>query len=479
MFMPRRFPALAPIITLAASALTAPALAQPADRPAAFTQAINTASAVSAGWHFYEAKLENDDGVWIFDIEFFSLNGSMQLEYELDASTFAILKSETNSATSAQQAEFAAIITKLGTATVTPAQAIAAAAPRTPAGAFMDRVEREIEHTALVYKFDFSNGQRVLIDATTGEPASSGGGTPTPPNPGDPQVAAIIQAALTAYPNARILEVEFESSDNRWEVKLLTAQGVARKLRISTTGAILSDDLANRSREEKCDDRLKTAGIAGATITLEQAAQIAAASAPGATPFKTEWEYEHGVLLIKVDLIDSVGVRTIFVNASTGAIVTKSAPTAPAPDPAPVITPAAAVAAALAVNTDSIAIEVEMEPEGGRQFYKVRTLTTAMPLRLRENVIDGKTGKVWSTTLLPMSTSFLIKARRIINLSPTASRTFTQAQQAALTALGDGQIRSIELEPEGSALFYKIEVLVGEKTFKLAMNAATGVIKPQ
>lgn len=467
----------APAVILASS-LAAPVLAQPADRPAAFTQAINTASAVSAGWHFYEAKLENDDGTWIFDIEFFSLNGSMQLEYELDASTFAILKSETNSTTSAQQTEFAAIIAKLGTAAVTPAQAIAAAAPRTPAGAFMDRIEREIEHTALVYKFDFSNSQRVIIDATTGNPAS-GGGNPTPPDPSDPQVAAIIQAALTAYPNAKILEVEFESDDNRWEVKLLTAQGLARKLRISTAGAILSDEIATRSREEKCEDRLKTTSIAGATVTLEQAAQIAAAAAPGATPFKTEWEFEKGVLLIKVDLIDSAGVRTTYVNATTGAIVTKSAPPAPTPEPAPVITPAAAVAAALAANTDSIAIEVEMEPEGGRQFYKVRTLTTAMPLRLRENVIDGKTGKVWSTTLLPMSTSYLIKARRILNLSPTATRTFLNAQQAALAALGDGQIRSIELEPEGSALFYKIEVLVGAKTFKLLMNASTGAIKPQ
>lgn len=452
--------------------------AQPTDRPAAFTQAINAALALSPGLNFYEAKLENDDGVWLFDIELFNSGGTLKTEYEIDASTFAVLKNEVESTTSEEQAEFLAIAALLGGAGVTPSQAITAATPRTPLGAQFEDMEREIQGGALVYKFEFTNNVRVLISASTGAPTNPGNPSPTP-NPSDPSVTAIIQAALARYPGASILEVEFETGDNRWEVKLLTANGTQRKLRISITGVIISDDLRNSSKEDKADDRLKLNGANGATITLAQAATIALNAAPGATVVKTEWEFEHGVAVIKVDLVDAGGPRTILVNARTGAIVSPTPkPTKPT-DPAAQIGLGAAINSALTANPGTIAISVELEPEGGRQFYKVRTLSITLPLRLRESLVDGKTAQVRSTALLPMSTEFLSTARQIRNRIGPSTITFQTAAQNALNTLGDGVVEKIELEPEDGGLVYRVDVRVGEKVFELEINGQSGSVTPR
>lgn len=454
------------------------AIAQPADRPAAFTQAINAALTLSPGLNFYEAKLENDNGVWLFDIELFNTGGTLKTEYEIDALTFAVLKNEVESTTSAEQAEFLAIAALLGGAGVTPAQAVTAVTPRTPLGAQFEQIEREIQSGVLVYKFEFTNKARVLINASSGSPTNPGNPNPTP-SPSDPSVTAIIQAALARYAGASILEVEFEPGDNRWEVKLLTTNGTQRKLRISTAGVIISDDLRNSSKEDRAHDRLKLNSANGASITLAQAATIALNAAPGATVVKTEWEFEHGVLVIKVDLVDSGGPRTILVNAQTGAVV---APTPKPPTPAdpPAQTGlGSAITAALNANPGTIAINVEMEPEGGRQFYKVRTLSIALPLRLRESLVDGKTAQVRGTALLPMSTEFLNSARLIRNRIGPNTITFQTAAQNALNTLGDGVVKKIELEPEEGGLVYRIDVQVGEKVFELEANGQSGAVTPR
>ncbi len=460
------------------SALSVGALAQPTDRPAAFTQAIGAAAALSPGLNFYEAKLENDDGVWLFDIELFNSAGTQKTEYEIDATTFAVRSTEVESTTAAEQAEFLAIAALLGGAGVTPAQAITAATPRTPVGARLSEVEREIQSGVLVYTFEFDTGARVRISASSGMPTTPGNPSPAP-GPSDPTVDAILAAALGRHPGATILEVEFEADDQRWEVELVTANGTPRKLRISTAGVIISDDLRNSSKEDKADDRLKRNAQNGATVSLSQAAQIALGAAPGATVVKTEWAFERGVLVIRVDLVDAGGPRTILVNAQSGAIVPPTIrPPAP-PEPPAQIGLGAAIASALAANPGTVAIEVEMEPEGGRQFYKVRTLSIGLPLRLRESLVDGKTGMVRSTALLPMSTDFLSKARQIRSRLGPGTITFAAAAQAAIAALGEGVVRSIELEPEDGGLEYDVDVQVGSKTFELEVNAQNGAVKPE
>ncbi len=458
-------------------------LAQPADRPAAFQSAISTSLAISPGYALAEASLENDDGQWKFEVQVVAASGMTMLEHELDASSFAVLRTRNKSLSSSKISQLQTMLAAFGSATINYQQAFTLAVPRTPFGTQMVQVETGIEGGHATYKFDFSDGtttSRVNIDAQAGAPTGGGGGGGTPGS-GDITLDQAIAIAIGAYPGARIIETEFEASDHRWEIELITAAGVARKLRIATPGgAILSDDLHLRGREKKCDDRLRLHGLSAATITLAQSMIIATNSAAGSTAIKAEWEFEHGVLVAKVTVQDSVGVRVILVNGATGSIVTPTVVTGTTTPPAPVVDVAGAVAAALANSPGAAVTTVEMELKGGRQFYKVKTITLATPLRLRELVVDGKTGVVWSSTLLPMSAAYLPTARDIVRLLPTAIKTFANAQSIALATLQDGQIQSIELEPEqGAFLEYGVKVLVGEKLFELVIDSRTGAVKPK
>lgn len=459
------------------------ALAQPADRPAAFQSAIAGSLAISPGYALAEASLENDSGQWKFEVQVVSSNGMTMLEHELDASTFAVLRTRNKSLSSSKISQLQTMLAAFGSATINYQQAFALAVPRTPFGTQMVQVETGVEGGHATYKFDFSDGattSRVNIDAQTGAPTGGGGGGGTP-GAGDITLEQAIAIAVGAYPGARIIQTEFEASDHRWEIELITAAGVARKLRIATPGgAILSDDLHLRGREKKCDDRLRLNGLSGATITLAQAMVVATGAAPGSTAIKAEWEFEHGVLVAKVTVQDSVGVRVILVSGVTGAVVTPAVVTGTTTQPAPIVDSAGAVAAALASSPGAAVTSVEMELKGGRQFYKVKTITLATPLRLRELVVDGKTGVVWSSTLLPMSAAYLPTARDFVRLLPTATKTFANAQSIAMATLQDGQIQSIELEPEqGTFLEYGVKVLVGEKLFELVIDSRTGAVKPK
>ena len=465
------------------AASVSPALAQPADRPAAFRSAIAASLATSPGYALAEASLENDSGQWKFEVQVVSAAGTTLLQLDVDASTFAILRTRSESLSAGKIAELQATLAAFGSATTTYQQAFTLVVPRTPFGTLMQQVETGVEGGHATYKFDFSDGSttsRVNIDAQTGAPTGGGGGGGTPGS-GDVTLDQAIAIAIGAYPGAKILQTEFEASDHRWEVELVTAAGVARKLRIATPGgAILSDNAQLRGREKACDDRLKLHGLPAATITLAQAMVIATNAAPGSTAIKAEWEFEHGLLVAKVTVQDSVGVRVILVNGATGAIVTPTVTTGTTTPPVPVVDVAGATAAALASSPGAAVSTVQMELKGGRQFYKVKTISLTTPLRLRELVVDGKTGVVWSSTLLPMSAAYLPTARDIVRLQPTTMTTFAGAQSIALATLQDGQIQSIELEPEqGTFQKYGVKVLVGEKLFELEIDSRTGAVKPK
>ncbi len=460
----------------------ASSLAQPADRPAAFQSAIVAATAQAPGWPFVEAELENDSGQWYFEVKVVSLSGTSMLKYEVDSTSFAIRRSRPETPSSGKVAQIQAALALLPSATVSVAQAISIAATRTPDSTQMSHIEIGVESAHLVYKFEFlgaSGSQRITIDAATGAPSNPPGGG-TPPGSGDLTLDQAIQAALAVYPGAKILETEFEAGDARWEIRLVTTQGEVRKLRISVSGVLLTDDRHVRGREDSADDRLRTVAMQSATITLAQAKAIAEASAVGATATKAEWEFEHGVLLAKVTLQDSFGLRIVFVSAATGSTVTPTPAPVPAPDAAPIVDVAAAASFGAAANPGSASISVEMELKGGRQFYKVKTLSRTTPLRLREVVVDGKTGVAWSNTLLPMASTYLPTAQRIVALLPTAARSFADARQIALATLADGTVQSIELEPEQNTfLAYNVDVVVGQKTFSLVIDSRTGAVRPK
>ncbi len=463
-----------------------PARAQPANRPAAFQSAIGTSLALAPGWVFFESSLENDGGQWKFEVDVVAANGMTMLEYEVDATSFAVLRTRNKSLSSSKISEIQTTLVALGAASITYQQAIALAIPRTPFGTQMQQIEVGVENAHATYKFDFADSlgavQRVNVDAVSGTPAGTGGGGGGggTPAPGDLTLEQAIAVANGAYSGARILETEFEASDHRWEIKLVTAQGVARKLRIASPGgAILSDDARLRGREDSADDNLRIHSLSNAAITLAQAKVLALGFAPGSTARKAGWEYEHGRLVAKVEVDDSIGTRTILVDASSGSQVTPTPDVPPAAQPAPLVDVAGATAAAIAAVPGSAAVSVDMELKGGRQFYKVKVLSLALPLRLREIVVDGKTGVVWSNTLLPMSTSYLPTARQIVQLLPTANQTFANANQIAIATLADGQVQSIEIESQGAFLTYNVDVLVGVKMFELVIDSRTGAVHPK
>ena len=478
-------------MTLSAGAIFlaagSPALAQPANRPAAFQSAIGASLALAPGWVFYESSLENDGGQWKYEVDVVAANGMTMLEYEVDATSFAVLRTRNKSLSSSKISEIQTTLAALGAATITYQQAIALAVPRTPFGTQMQQIEVGVESAHATYKFDFADSlgavQRVNVDAVTGTPAGTsggGGGGGGTPAPGDLTLEQAIAVANGAYPGARILETEFEASDHRWEIKLVTAQGVARKLRIASPGgAILSDDARLRGREESADDTLRIHSLSSAAITLAQAKVLAVGFAPGSTARKAGWEYEHGRLVAKVEVDDSIGTRTILVDSSDGSQVTPTPDVAPATPPVPLVDVAGATAAAVAAVPGSAAVSLDMELKGGRQFYKVKVLSLTTPLRLREIVVDGKTGVVWSNTLLPMSASYLPTARVILQLLPTATQTFANANQIAIAALADGQVQSIEFESQSTFLTYNVDVLVGTKMFELVIDSRTGAVHPK
>ncbi len=465
-------------------ALGSPALAQPANHPAAFRSAIGASLALSPGWVFYEASLENDGGQWKLEVDVVAANGQTMLEYEVDASTFAVLRTRNKSLSSSKISEIQTTLGAFGAATITYQQAFDLVVPRTPFGALLQQVETGVENGHATYKFDFVDSlgaaQRVNVDAVTGTPGGMAGGGGGTPSAGDITLDQAIAIAVAAYPGAKILETEFEASDHRWEVRLVTAQGVARRMRIgSPGGATLSDDVRLRGREDSADDNLRLHSLTGAGITLAQAKVLAIGFAPGSTARKAGWEYEHGRLVAKIEVDDSIGPRTILVDASDGSQVI---PTQDAPVAAPLVPlvgVGGATAAAIATVPGSAAVSLDLELKGGRQFYKVKVLSLTMPLRLREIVVDAKTGFVWSNTLLPMSTTYLPTARQIVTLFPTATRTFANANQIAIATLADGQVQSIELESQGTFLTYNVDVLVGTKVFELVIDSRTGAVHPK
>jgi uncharacterized membrane protein YkoI len=478
------------ILTAAIAGSSLPAFAQPADRPAAFLSAVNTAIAnapASPTRLFYEAELVNDGGTWIFDVEVATPNASSVSEFEIHATTFAILDSETNAPSASKQAKILGIFNLLPQSTTSLAQAITIITPYTPDGSVLRKVEMDIQNAHAAYEFEFisadgQNVQKLKVDAVTGAASGDsggGGGGGGGPLPGATTLAQANQIALALYPNGKLIETEYDSDRNLWEVRLNTAMGEARKIKIdAATGAVLEDNADHRSSEDRAEDRLKLNGAGSASITLAQAMQFALAAAPGSTPVKAEWEFEHGVLIAKVIVQETAGLRTFLFNATTGAAITPTPPTPPVADPAAMLSVARASELAVIAVPGAVAIEAEYETQGGRPFYEVKVINTN-PLRLRKVIIDGRTSAVWDITVLPMSTAFIARVQQILTRVPAITKTFRQAQNAALATLGDGQVRSIELEPEGSGLSYHIKVLIGEKTFELSVNPNTLAVKPK
>lgn len=462
------------------------ALAQPADRPAAFLSAVNTAiaNAPPPAHLFYEAELVNDGGTWIFDVTVAPANAASVSEFEINASSFAILNAESKAPSSGKQAKILAVFNLLPQATTSLAQALTIITPYTPDGTQMRKVEMEVESAPATFQFEFASPdgsivKQLKVDAVTGAATGGSGGGGGMPPPGGTTLTQANQIALALYPNSKLVGTEFDDDRNLWEVRLVTAGGDDRKVKIdAATGNVLEDDTDHRSSEDHADDRLVLNGLAGAGITLAQATQLALTAVPGSTPVKSEWEYEHGVLVAKVIVQETAGLRTLFFAASNGSPVTPTPPAAPEPDPIAMISPARATELAVLAVPGSVPVEVEYESQGGRAFYEVKTIKTN-PLRLRKIIIDARTSMTWDITILPMSSTYIAKAQQNLVRRQGIIKSFRDAQLAALNVLGSGQIKSMELEPEGSGLIYRAKVLVGEKLFDLTIDPNTAAVRPQ
>lgn len=466
-------------LTCAASAATA----QPADRFAAFTAVIGSAQANAPSHVFYEAELKDKGSRWVIDVEMMSGNGAQIIEYEFDASTLLLRETSVESVSSSKQTQLLTILGLLPGASVPPAAAINTIAPRTPDGTRPFKIEREVESGVLFYRFHFlgpSGETRLFVNATTGAPSSgTGSGSGNPPSSGSVTLTQAIALAVANRPGV-VREVEFESGDNSWKVRILTTAGVLYEVEISAaTGAVIGTRLKDRSLEDKAEDRLVHIGMGLANITDAQILALAATAAPGATPVKIEREFEHGRLIVKVVVQDAGGLRVLrFDSWNAGQPASPPVEDVVPGAPTASVSPAAAINAALAVIPGAFAVELELETEGGRAFYRVKTLTTA-PLRLRETVVDAKTGVVRGTSLLPMSTGFLADAARINARRAGLAIGFAQAIQSVQTQIPDGTIVKIELEPEGSGLVYSVDARVGSRTFSMRVDGRTGFTSPR
>lgn len=285
--------------------------------------------------------------------------------------------------------------------------------------------------------------------------------------------------ALAARPGT-VLEVEFQSDRNRWEVKILTSAGELWEVKIDgTTGAIVESEQKNRSREDRATDNLKKVGTTRVNISDAQLNQLIQAAAPGATPVKIEYEYEHGSLIAKVTVSDSAGLRTLRFDVWNGGTTVSPPPTV-TPDPAPSsdISLSSAISAAVGATPGSVFLELELETEVGRSFYKIKT-ATGNPVRVRESIVDARTRRIWSTTLLPAAIQKVRDAARVLSRTGQLTVSPGQAEQNVLAQVPGATIVKMELEPEGSGLVYKIDAMVGTKTFLMQVNAINGFTSPR
>lgn len=479
------FNRLAPAVVLVCAAT---ALAQPANRPAAFTSAINAALTATPNSFFREAKLKSDRGTWIIDVELANTTGTLLTEVDVDATTFVIRKSESETPSTDDLVELNAVIALLNTVAITPAQALATAAGRIADGHVLESMELEIENGALAYKFKTpgpgsSASQRITIAASTGTPTTGGPGS-TPPA-GSTALTQVIQTTLNAYPGAKILKTEFESDDNIWEVKLVTAQGVARELKLNAAGtSIIKDESSVRGREQEADDRLVNAGLPRAGVTLAQCVQLATTS-PGTTAQSAMWVYRKGKLLAKVDVSDSAGTVTKFFDARNGTSADGSddAPELPLSATLP-IDPATAASQVVAAFPGSVITELDVRNEAGRRHYYVKTVTQN-PRTVREVIIDGRTGAKLSDTVLPTTRVYDDKVTSVLNVRPTVG-TYRNAQRLIQNTLGlgttgggAGQIESLECGGTPGNPVLTAVVRLDTKMYTLEVDVRAGTVTPK
>lgn len=469
---------------LALVALVSPALAQPADRPAAFQSAIAAGQALAPSLVFYEAELKNDDGTWIFDVEFVNSAGTAITEYEILASTFAVRSQEFETATGAKAAEIQAVLQRFSTATVTLSAAFTTASQRVPAGGLLEKVAKEVQSGQGVYDFRYivpgNRDARVRVNASSGAP--TGGDQPggsLPPSGSITLEQAINQASL-ATTAGRVLEAEFESDEGKFEVKVINSEGGYVKYEYAAVGGtLLRSETDLKSRSDAAEKRFINQLLNSAAITLPQAIASARAAAAGATPIKAEWELEKALLVAKIVMQDATGLRTFYFDASTGGSTTPPPPTNPAPLPDPLITIQAAITAALAATPGSTALEVEYEIEGGRPFYQVKSILNNPP-RLFYSLVDARTGRVWLTNQIPWNSSFRQRILNVFNIINTATISFEAAIANARSSIGGGQITKIELRPNGSGrLVYRIDAIIDTRMFELQVDAGSGDVRPR
>jgi len=170
-------------------------------------------------------------------------------------------------------------------------------------------------------------------------------------------------------------------------------------LAVSAAPELLAQDVAVQVKE-------KSAGLlARATVKPDSAQKIALASVPGGKITEVEIEEEDGKLVYEIDIAAEDGSREIYVDATTGAIVTKDKDDEPAAMGAGISEAEPGLLAEATIKADSaerIAIASvpggtianrKIERKDGKLFYsfeiKVEGKDYARPLR-----IDAMTGEV-------------------------------------------------------------------------------------
>lgn len=312
-------------VSLAVFAATASA--QPADRAASIATAITNATAANANSQFLGAELRIRSGIWVVEVDLATAANAADAEVRVNATTGAIISTETAALSVADLARAVALRTRAADIQRTPAQALAAALAALP-NATLNKVELGIEDGLVAYKVELlsvGRNVRVNINATTGTVIGSGGGgggggLPTFPGTSLIGTDNAVSVALAAFPGTVVVNVEFRPLLRRraYEVKLLDpATNTIREVKVNAlTGAIIETRVV-----PGVVPSVPPTATTALTVTAPQAADAFRVALPTLQIVtKVEVTVENGIVGYDVRGRTPAGLYRAFVNGSTGAV---------------------------------------------------------------------------------------------------------------------------------------------------------------
>jgi uncharacterized membrane protein YkoI len=130
--------------------------------------------------------------------------------------------------------------------------------------------------------------------------------------------------ALKQVPGTTLISIETESSQSRWEVQLVNADGEEYEVTVSAdVGKVLGSP---RPEHEDAQDRREHKDrVAAATVDYREAATAFRQAVPNAHIVELNLDTERGMTVWEGDLEDANGAKhSVAIDAGTGDVTTNS-----------------------------------------------------------------------------------------------------------------------------------------------------------